>query len=205
MSRFYLCFMIWALFGAFEVRADESHFNKPSNPDFQKYIYKQKKMALFYDTESQLEFEKSIPTFNQWFKTHIQTTEELTTAIAQLIANFYNNLRQCIPGTYKYLQPNILYGLKDMNNQLQPKYLFSVSTVYGMRDHKCVVENVVARENMLIRSICFYSNDSLTFYTEEKAKAASINYLRYAPVELDKIQKMASECRMISNQQLVGL
>lgn len=167
------------------------------------FAYPSKKMAALYNNKGGEEALDAIFLFNNWFRSTIHTQEELTTAIAQLISHFYNNLRQCIPGKYRYFQPNLLFGLRDGHNIPEARYLYTTSIIYGIKEKHCIVENIVQKKYHPLRTICYYSPESLNFYTDEQAKAASINDLHYQRSDLTKIEQIANECKVIpSNQPL---
>lgn len=176
---------------------DESIPEVKKADNFKNFPYVPKKMAVLYNKNTYIEAENAIPLFNAWFKTNLKTKEELMTAITQLISHYYNNLRQCIPGIYNYPQPNILFGLKNADNLPETKYFYSTSIIYGVKENRCVVLNIFYKYDHPLRTVCLYSGSSLNFYTDEKAKAAAINYMRYEHADLNKIQQMTDECKVL--------
>lgn len=169
----------------------------------QDFVYRENKMSTLYNQKMTNVAERSIPVFNQWFDTNVKNLDELTTAAAGLITRYYNQLRQCLPGKFKYPTPNVLFGLR-INDILQPKFFFTTSIIYGYKDHKCAVVTRIEKYPTPLRMICFYNSDYLNFFSDEKAKAAAINYLRYTQDDLQKLEKIANDCKIIPENQPIS-
>jgi len=130
--------------------------------------------------------------YNEYFKSSLQTQEQLTTDISSKIKTYYLNLRQCIPGTYQYATP-ILQNL-----------LFNTSIIHHQQEGLCIVETTYdIPEIGKVVLKCKYQPESLQLFTDEEAKVAALGDTSFDNDHPSALQKVTnSECRRYINGSL---
>jgi hypothetical protein len=116
--------------------------------------------------------------FKKWFNEDVTTEDQMQNVRMKTYVNYFSQLRKCVPGTYKVAKWSPFLGIR-INNQLAPlplvgspqaMFFFQTSTILGMENGKCVVEDVItANDNVIGRNHCEFSPGELTFYTDEEA------------------------------------
>lgn len=143
---------------------------------------------------------QSMQHFKEWFNLNAENSDQLTEMAAVLIAKYYNQLRQCLTGVYKYPVPNILFGWR-INNRVEPKYFLATATIAGIKNERCQVETIISMHHEFAKTRCDYSQSSLNLFTDARARNEANNNISYKKNELSKIQQMSQECQTISENQ----
>lgn len=96
--------------------------------------------------------------FSAWFGVSANNIATLESSAFNLRNNYFNHLKQCIPGSYKYPYPNINYV-----SNTTPIYFLQESIIYGYDNQNCIVSNALNVSQTV--SVCGYSKNSISFMT----------------------------------------
>lgn len=140
--------------------------------------------------------EQAIKTFKIWFNLSIQSSDQLIDSAAIIIANYYEKLRLCQPGTYQYPEPNIFFGWR-INNKIEPKYFLARAKIVGKQNNYCVVDLTITKNNNVTHSECRYSSQALALFTYQRARKAARNNLSYRGNEMSRFQRTKEECKIL--------
>ncbi len=103
---------------------------------------------------------KLLNPYNESFQSSFKTKEEVAADMSDKMKSFYNNMRSCTPGIYRYA----IY--------LQSGFVFPISTIAGKKNGLCNVDTVFTVPEMgEIKARCSYKLDRLAAYTDEEADA----------------------------------
>lgn len=126
--------------------------------------------------------------FKEWFNANLQNNNEIMNYALQSITHYFTELRHCTPGTYKYAISNM------HKDKLQPAYFLAMSTIQGIDHDVCAVDYAVKLNNRVQLTKCKFSEGSLSWFTDENAKAENASIINKSTDYL-MMERMRKECK----------
>jgi hypothetical protein len=77
----------------------------------------------------------------------------------KMLDDYYQKLKQCLPGHYKYPRINNYYGQRLSDDKVQPMLMLGVATIEGMKNGKCIV--ILGHKTSPEAAKCEFTTDNL--------------------------------------------
>jgi hypothetical protein len=143
-------------------------------------------------TDINLSLEQATKDFKKWFDMDI-SKDKIKTAALEILSNYYQKLKQCTPGNYKYPLINNFFGMRQGDNKLQPFANLGITTIAGYKNGKCVI--TIGSESSAHEGTCEFTQDSLDFLADKKYASGMENAAFKSKDDLNKFAKiMTTEC-----------
>ncbi|MES2217167.1 MAG: hypothetical protein V4501_02015 [Pseudomonadota bacterium] len=146
--------------------------------------------------DANLSLEQATKDFKKWFGLDVPKDKIKATATV-LLSDYYQKLKLCTPGSYKYPVINNFFGMRQSDNKLQSFADLGIATIEGFKNGKCSI--LIGSEASADEGTCEFTQDSLNFLADKKYASGMSASFGNAD-DLNKFtQIMTTEC--VENQK----
>jgi hypothetical protein len=143
------------------------------------------------EDDTNLALEQAAKDFKTWFGLDVPKDKIIETA-SELLSDFYQKLKLCKPGNYKYPVINNFFGMRQEDNKMQPFANLGITTIKGFNNGKCSI--ILGSEASADEAHCELTQEALNFLSDKKY-ASGMSASFQGPADLDKFsQIMTKDC-----------
>jgi hypothetical protein len=105
---------------------------------------------------------QAVNDFKTWFGIDV-SKDNIKEASRKTLHDYYQKLKNCTPGTYKFTEIDDTYGHRELNNAIEPLLILNVNTIRDFDDDRCTVLRDVDKET---GTLCHFTKTDLDFMAE---------------------------------------